>query len=107
MAGQADARARPLKALLIEARAAVFDPTLCQDLNLTARRVPFGALTCLDLKNVTTAIFPRRDVLRAESLFHSKATVYRGLKVLTAKGYFTESQKRREHNGSFICLRSR
>lgn len=100
-AGQAVARARPLKALLIEARAAVFDPTLCQDLNLTARRVLFGALTFLNLKNVKMAIFPRRDVLRAESLLHSEATLYRGLKTLEIKGYITRSQKRREHNGEF------
>lgn len=101
MPGQAVARARPLKALLIEARAAAFDPTLCQDLNLTARRVLFGALTFLNLKNIKAAIFPRRDVLRAESLLHSEATLYRGLKVLEAKGYITRSQKRREHNGEF------
>lgn len=100
-AGQAVARARPLKALLIEARAAVFNPTLCQDLNLTARRVLFGALTFLNLKDVKTAIFPRRDVLRAESLLHSEATLYRGLKILEVKGYITRSQKRREHNGEF------
>lgn len=100
-AGQAIARARPLKALLIEARAAVFDPTLCQDLNLTARRVLFGALTFLNLKNVRTAIFPRRDVLCAESLLHSESTLYRGLKTLEVKGYITRSQKRREHNGEF------
>jgi hypothetical protein len=100
-AGQAVACARFLPAPLIEARASVFDPLNCQDLNLTARRALFGILTFLNLANKTKAIFPRRDTLRAESLIQSDATLYRGLAVLEAKGYISRAQKRNNRNGKF------
>lgn len=101
LAGRAVACARPLPAALIEARAAVFNPLLCQDLNQTARRVLFGILTFLNLAQVGRAVFPKRDLLRAESLLNSEPTLYRGLKLLEVKGYITRSQERRSYNGEF------
>jgi hypothetical protein len=101
MTGRAVACARPLPAALIEARAAVFNPLLCQDLNQTARRVLFGILTFLNLARLHKAVFPRRDLLRAESLLNSEPILYRGLKALEVAGYITRSQERRVHNGEF------
>lgn len=100
-AGQAVACARFLPAPLIEARASVFDPLNCLDLNLTARRALFGILTFLNIANKTKAIFPRRDTLRAESLIQSDATLYRGLAQLEAKGYISRQQKRNNRDGKF------
>lgn len=97
MADRAVASARPLPAMLIEARAAVFNPLSCQDLNNTARRVLFGILTFLNLRDARKAIFPRRDLLRAESLLNSEATLYRGLKLLVDKGYITRAQCRKAY----------
>ncbi|MBK4735209.1 hypothetical protein [Noviherbaspirillum pedocola] len=94
-ADRAVAVARPLPSSLIEARAAVFNPLLCLDLNATSRRVLFGILTFLNLRNARKAIFPRRDLLRAEALLNSEATLYRGLKQLVDKGYITREQTRR------------
>lgn len=94
-ADRAVAVARPLPAALIEARAAVFNPLVCQDLNGTSRRVLFGILTFLNLRNATKAVFPRRDLLRAEALLNSEATLYRGLKQLVDKGYITRAQTRK------------
>jgi DNA-binding PadR family transcriptional regulator len=101
MAGQAVACARFLPAPLIAARAAAFDPTNCLDLNQTARRVLYGALTFLSLKSPRKAIFPRRDTLRAESLLQSDPTLYRGLKTLEEKGYLTRDQSRNARTGKF------
>lgn len=97
MAERAVASARPLPAMLIEARAAVFNPLSCQDLNNTARRVLFGILTFLNLRDARKAVFPRRDLLRAESLLNSEATLYRGLKLLVDKGYITRAQCRKAY----------
>jgi hypothetical protein len=96
--------------MLIEARAVVFNPLFCQDLNNTARRVLFGILTFLNLRDARKAVFPRRDLLRAESLLNSEATLYRGLKLLVDKGYITRSQCRRafgEFHLSPIALTSK
>jgi DNA-binding PadR family transcriptional regulator len=101
MAGQAVACARFLPAPLIAARAAAFDPNNCLDLNQTARRVLYGALTFLSLKSPRKAIFPRRDTLRAESLLQSDPTLYRGLKTLEEKGYITRDQSRNARTGKF------
>jgi hypothetical protein len=101
MAGQAVACARFLPAPLIAARAAAFDPANCLDLNQTARRVLYGALTFLNLKSLRKAIFPRRDTLRAESLLQSDPTLYRGLKMLEEKGYITRGQGRNARTGKF------
>lgn len=100
-AGQAIACTRFLPAPLIAARAAVFDPLKCLDLNLTARRTLYGILTFLNLANKAKAIFPRRDTLRAESLLQSDATLYRGLALLEAKEYISRAQKRNERDGKF------
>jgi hypothetical protein len=100
-AGQAVACSRFLPAPLIAARASVFNPMNCLDLTLTARRVLYGALTFLSLKQLKKAIFPRRDTLRAESLLQSDATLYRGLALLEAKGYIARQQIRKARNGKF------
>ncbi|SNS95058.1 hypothetical protein SAMN06265795_11040 [Noviherbaspirillum humi] len=73
----------------------------CLDLDQTARRVLFGILTFINIKNPEKAVFPRRDTLRAEALIASESTLYRGLRQLDGKGYIERSQKRREHNGEF------
>ncbi|MDB5726846.1 MAG: repA [Noviherbaspirillum sp.] len=101
MAGQAVACARFLPAPLIAARAAAFNPTNCLDLNQTARRVLYGALTFLNLRSPRKAIFPRRETLRAESLLQSDPTLYRGLKTLEEKGYITRDQSRNARTGKF------
>lgn len=101
MAGRAVALARPLPAALIAARAQVFDPLTCLDLNMTARRVLFGILTFVRARTPTKEIFPRRDTLRAEALLQSDSTLYRGLSMLQGKGYITRSQTRRRHCGTF------
>lgn len=100
-AGHAVACSRFLPAPLIQARAAVFDPLLCIDLNVTARRVLYGILTFVSIKNTIKAIFPRRDTLRAESLLQSDSPLYRGLRVLEEKGYISRDQKRNARNGKF------
>lgn len=101
MAGRAVALARPLPAPLIAARAQVFDPLTCLDLNITARRVLFGILTFVRARTPSKEIFPRRDTLRAEALLQSDSTLYRGLATLEQKGYITRSQTRRRHCGTF------
>lgn len=101
MAGRAVALARPLPLPLIEARAHVFDPLTCLDLNLTARRVLFGILTFVRVKMPTKEIFPRRDTLRAEALLQSDSTLYRGLALLEQKGYITRAQSRKLRDGRF------
>ena len=101
MAGRAVALARPLPVTLIAARAQVFDPLTCLDLNLTARRVLFGILTFVRARTPTKEIFPRRDTLRAEALLQSDSTLYRGLAMLEEKGYITRRQTRRRHCGTF------
>lgn len=101
MAGRAVALARPLPAVLIAARAQVFDPLTCLDLNLTARRVLFGILTFVRARTPAKEIFPRRDTLRAEALLQSDSTLYRGLSMLQEKGYITRSQTRRLNCGTF------
>jgi len=101
MAGRAVALARPLPLPLIEARAHVFDPLTCLDLNLTARRVLFGILTFVRVKTPTKEIFPRRDTLRAEALLQSDSTLYRGLALLEQKGYITRAQSRKLRDGRF------
>lgn len=101
MAGRAVALARPLPLPLIEARANVFDPLTCLDLNTTARRVLFGILTFVRVKAPAKEIFPRRDTLRAEALLQSESTLYRGLALLEQKGYITRSQSRKLRDGRF------
>jgi len=101
MAGRAVALARPLPLPLIEARAHVFDPLTCLDLNQTARRVLFGILTFVRVKMPTREIFPRRDTLRAEALLQSDSTLYRGLASLEQKGYITRAQSRKLRDGRF------
>lgn len=101
MAGRAVALARPLPLPLIAARAQVFDPLTCLDLNQTARRVLFGILTFVRARKLTSEIFPRRDTLRAEALLNSLSPVYRGLKVLEEKGYITRGQLRKRFDGKF------
>lgn len=101
MAGRAVALARPLPLPLIAARAQVFDPLTCLDLNQTARRVLFGILTFVRAKKLTSEIFPRRDTLRAEALLNSLSPLYRGLKVLEEKGYITRGQLRKRFDGKF------
>jgi len=101
MAGRAVACARPLPLPLIEARAHVFDPLTCLDLNQTARRVLFGILTFVRVKTPTKEIFPRRDTLRAEALLQSDSTLYRGLALLEQKGYITRAQSRKVRDGRF------
>lgn len=98
---QAVACARFLPAPLIAARAAAFDRLNCLDLSLTARRVLYGCLTFLSIRNPRKAIFPRRDTLRAESLLQSEPTLYRGLKQLEEKGYITRGQDRNARTGKF------
>lgn len=98
---QAVACARFLPAPLIAARAAVFDPLNCLDLNQTARRVLYGILTFLSARSPKKAIFPRRDTLRAESLLQSEPTLYRGLKLLEDRGYITRGQDRHARTGKF------
>lgn len=100
-AGHAVACSRFLPAPLIEARASTFNPLNCQDLNITARRVLYGVLTFVNLRNTDREIFPRRDTLRAESLLQSDSSLYRGLAVLEAKGYIRRSQRRNQRNGKF------
>jgi hypothetical protein len=101
MAGRAVALARPLPLPLIAARARVFDPLACLDLNQTARRVLFGILTFVRVKKLSGEIFPRRDTLRAEALLNSISPLYRGLKVLEEKGYITRGQLRKRLDGKF------
>jgi hypothetical protein len=98
---KAVACARYLPAPLIQARATVFHPENCQDLNGTARRVLYGILTFMSLKFPTKAIFPRRCTLMAESLLQSESTLYRGLCWLEKKGYITRDQIRKARNGKF------
>jgi len=101
MAGRAVALARPLPACLIAARAEVFNPLTCLDLNVNARRVLFGILTFVRARTPTKEIFPRRDTLRAEALLQSDSTLYRGLALLEKNGYITRSQTRSRHRGTF------
>jgi hypothetical protein len=101
VAGRAVACARPLPRTLIAARAQVFDPVTCLDLNITARRVLFGILTFVRACTPTKEIFPQRNTLRAEALLQSDSTLYRGLATLEQKGYITRSQTRRRHCGTF------
>lgn len=100
-AASTTAVARFLPEPLIRARASVFDPLNCLDLNMTARRVLFGALTFLSIKNLERAIFPRRDTLRVESQLSSVQTLYRGLQTLEEKGYITREQIRKARDGKF------
>ena len=101
MAGRAVALARPLPASLIAARAEVFNPLTCLDLNVNARRALFGILTFVNARRLSKEIFPRRDTLRAEALLQSDSTLYRGLAVLEEKGYITRNQTRRGRSGTF------
>lgn len=101
VSGQAVACSRFLPAKLIEARASAFNPLNLLDLNITARRVLYGILTFLSVKNLKSAIFPRRDTLRAESLLQSDSTLYRGLSLLEQKGYITREQIRKVRDGKF------
>ena len=101
MAGRAVALARPLPLPLINARAEVFNPLTCLDLNQTARRVLFGVLTFVRARSLKSEIFPRRDTLRAEALMNSMSPVYRGLKLLEDKGYITRGQLRKHLDGKF------
>lgn len=92
---------RFLPAALIQARAEVFNPLNCLDLNMTARRVLYGILTFVKIKQCTSSIFPRRELLRAESLVNSEGTLYRGLAKLEAAGYINRDQVRTPYNGKF------
>lgn len=104
MAGRAVALARPLPASLIAARAEVFNPLTCLDLNVNARRVLFGILTFVNARRLSKEIFPRRDTLRAEALLQSDSTLYRGLALLEEKGYITRNQTRRRRCGTLITM---
>ena len=99
--GEAVARPSPLPLALIEARAAVFDPLNCLDLGLTARRVLFGILRFFNLSRPTSSIWPRRDLLRAESLLNSESSLYRGLADLQRHGYVVREQIRIARSGRF------
>lgn len=101
MAGRAVALARPLPASLIAARAEVFNPLTCLDLNVNARRVLYGILTFVNARRLSKEIFPRRDTLRAEALLQSDSTLYRGLALLEEKGYITRGQTRNGRRGTF------
>lgn len=101
-AAKAVAQARPLPAELIIARAEVFNHLNLLDLNQTARRALFGILTFANLKNPQQDIWPARDLLRAESLLQSEATLYRGLKRLETAGYITRQQKHGWIDGKFM-----
>ncbi|WP_454056697.1 hypothetical protein [Cupriavidus sp. Marseille-Q8015] len=100
-AGAATVRACPLPIALIEARASVFDPLNCLDLGTTARRVLFGILRFFNLSRPSQAIWPRRDLLRAESLLNSESSLYRGLAELERCGYLQREQIRVSRNGRF------
>ncbi|MFC4524789.1 hypothetical protein [Cupriavidus pinatubonensis] len=99
--GEAIARPSPLPLALIEARAAVFDPLNCLDLGMTARRVLFGILRFFNLSKPSTSIWPRRDLLRAESLLNSESSLYRGLADLERYGYVVREQIRIARSGRF------
>lgn len=100
-AGAATVRACPLPIAIIEARASVFDPLNCLDLGITARRVLFGILRFFNLARPSQAIWPRRDLLRAESLLNSESSLYRGLAELERCGYLQREQIRVSRNGRF------
>ncbi|WP_156546377.1 hypothetical protein [Cupriavidus sp. D384] len=99
--GEAVARPSPLPLALIEARAAVFDPLNCLDLGTTARRVLFGILRFFNLSRPSSSIWPRRDLLRAESLLNSESSLYRGLADLQRHGYVVREQIRIARSGRF------
>ena len=99
--GEAIARPSPLPLALIEARAAVFDPLNCLDLGITARRVLFGILRFFNLSRPSSSIWPRRDLLRAESLLNSESSLYRGLADLQRHGYVVREQIRIARSGRF------
>lgn len=99
--GEATVRPCPLPLALIEARASVFDPLNCLDLGLTARRVLFGILRFFNLSRPNSAIWPRRDLLRAESLINSESSLYRGLADLERYGYVEREQIRIARSGRF------
>lgn len=99
--GEATVRPCPLPLALIEARASVFDPLNCLDLGLTARRVLFGILRFFNLSRPNSAIWPRRDLLRAESLINSESSLYRGLADLERYGYVEREQIRLSRSGRF------
>ncbi|WP_354676630.1 hypothetical protein [Cupriavidus plantarum] len=97
----ATVRACPLPIAIIEARASVFDPLNCLDLGLTARRVLFGILRFFNIARPSQAVWPRRDLLRAESLLNSESSLYRGLAELERCGYLQREQIRVSRNGRF------
>jgi hypothetical protein len=99
--GEAVVRPSPLPLALIEARAAVFDPLNCLDIGMTARRVLFGILRFFNLSKPSTSIWPRRDLLRAESLLNSESSLYRGLADLERQGYVVREQIRIARSGRF------
>ncbi|KAI3593237.1 hypothetical protein D9X30_1786 [Cupriavidus sp. U2] len=99
--GEAIARPSTLPLALIEARAAVFDPLNCLDLGTTARRVLFGILRFFNLTRPSSSIWPRRDLLRAESLLNSESSLYRGLADLERHGYVVREQIRIARSGRF------
>ncbi len=93
--------ARFLPESLIRARAAVFDPENCLDLSMTARRAMYGILAFVSAKNLSQEVFASRDLLRAEAMLGSLATLYRGLAMLQQKGYIERRQIRRRDKTSF------
>lgn len=93
--------ARFLPEPLIRARAAVFDPLNCLDINMTARRALYGVLAFFNLAHPTKEVFASRDVLRAEALLQSSSTLYRGLADLQTSGYIVRRQLRRHRPDVF------
>src|SRR5260363_378257 len=100
-AQQVSARPCTLPALLIEARATVFDRTKCLDLGMAARRTLFGILSFFNISKPSSAIFPRRDRRCADALLSSESTLYRALIELDNKGYKTREPLRLEFNGRY------
>lgn len=64
-------KARFLPAPLIRARAEVFDPRNCLDLNRVARHALFGILAFFDVRRPAEPVFASRESICAESLLGS------------------------------------
>lgn len=88
-------KARFLPAPLIRARAEVFDPRNCLDLNRVARHALFGILAFFDVRRPAEPVFASRESICAESLLGSQPTLYRGLAHLVTCGYIRREQSRR------------
>lgn len=85
---------RALPAPIVRAMELSFNPLLCQDLKMNARRVLAGILSHIRYNDPKHHIYPSQETLMASAKVGSTPTLNRGLKELQDKNYLTREQVR-------------